>query len=330
MPQQISAELRQAKQQLSGQFLAPDRTRVRALAARRPVSTKPAQNIQGIGIGAKVVSGRTTNTLSVRVLVQMKYSLGELDDDEQIPATIGGFPTDVEEVGLVVPLVQPRARIRPVQPGCSVGFGAPDDPTAMAGTCGALVVDNLGQYLLSNNHVFADENRLPFGAPISQPGPLDGGNPTYDQIAAMCGYVPLEPDGDNYVDCAIALLDSDTAASANVLVSGPPSDVGTAQLHTVVCKSGRTTGFTRGLIVSTDTDLRIPYDIGTLLFRDQIAIRSLDSRSFSAPGDSGALIMDDQNMSAVGLLFAGGSSMSFANHIGDVLSALNVQLMTGS
>lgn len=41
---------------------------------------------------------------------------------------------------------------------------------------------------------------------------------------------------------------------------------------------------------------------------------------FSAGGDSGSLIVDAVNKHPVGLLFAGGGVMTFANVIDDVLS----------
>src|SRR5205085_9651524 len=98
----------------------------------------------------------------------------------------------------------PKTKIRPAQPGCSIGFRDPNNQFIMAGTFGAVVKDGDGQYVLSNNHVLADESRLQPGAPIFQPGLLDGGDPNTDQIAALTRFIKLQALATNHVDCAIA------------------------------------------------------------------------------------------------------------------------------
>jgi len=49
----------------------------------------------------------------------------------------------------------------------------------MAGTFGALVTDAAGAYILSNNHVLADEGQLPIGSPIFQPASFISGFTQY-------------------------------------------------------------------------------------------------------------------------------------------------------
>src|SRR5207245_9415111 len=81
----------------------------------------------------------------------------------------------------------------------------------MAGTLGAVVTGNGVSYTLSNNHVLANENALPPGTPIFQPGLLDSGNAATDRIATLARFVPLETDTPNRVDCALAtILDATT------------------------------------------------------------------------------------------------------------------------
>ncbi|WP_429817966.1 hypothetical protein [Ensifer sp. B1-9] len=70
----------------------------------------------------------------------------------------------------------------------------------------------------------------------------------------------------------------------------------------------------------------MPYDIGTILFHDQIAIKSIDALPFSEQGDSGALILEQTTGMAIGLLFAGTSTISFANHIADVLDSFGLEI----
>ena len=79
----------------------------------------------------------------------------------------------------------PRTRIRPAQPGCSVGFRFPGDAFVMAGTFGALVRKGTARYILSNNHVLANAHAGPVGAPILQPRPYDGGVNPRDRIAVL-------------------------------------------------------------------------------------------------------------------------------------------------
>jgi len=83
----------------------------------------------------------------------------------------------------------------------------------MAGTFGALVQDPDGKlYILSNNHVLANENDLPIGSPIFQPGLLDGGNPSADRIAALTRFIQLVGNQSNSVDAAIAAIDESVPA----------------------------------------------------------------------------------------------------------------------
>jgi hypothetical protein len=64
-------------------------------------------------------------------------------------------------------------------------------------------------------------------------------------------------------------------------------------------------------------------------FKDQITITGYNGRPFSDGGDSGSLIWTWNDAHApVGLLFAGGRDYTFANKIGHVLEALQIELYT--
>ena len=77
------------------------------------------------------------------------------------------------------------------------------------------------------------------------------------------------------------------------------------------------------------TSIRVDFRNGRVAnFRDQITIRGLRG-DFSRGGDSGSLIWSwDKQRNPVGLLFAGGGGFTFANKIGRVLSALDINLYT--
>ncbi len=305
-----------------------------------PVNPAPSENTVGVGIGEKISDGKQTGVLAVKLLVRMKFAKSDLRNNHLLPKEIDGIPTDVEEVGTfrrfaapatrawvqTANMPNPRTKIRPAQPGSSVGFQDPSNQMVMAGTFGALVKDRAGLYVLSNNHVLADENRLPAGSAIFQPGLLDGGNVSTDQIAALTKFVTLQVATANEIDCAIAGVTNSGIVSNAILGIGAPQGTDTAAIDTAVHKFGRTTGYTVGQVTSIDTDVTVQYDIGNLTFRGQIIVVGNGGSAFSGAGDSGSLIVERGTNAAVGLLFAGSSSHTIANHIDDVLSGLGVTL----
>ena len=316
-----------------------------ARALISPSSPNPEHNVVGVGVGWKITDGKDIGVMAVKFFVRMKYPEGEIPSDHLLPKSIEGMPVDVEETGLfrrfatepkmasvaarprrLSPMPNPRTKIQPAQPGSSVGFRDPGNQFVMAGTFGALVKDDAGTYVLSNNHVLADEDRLSPGAPIFQPGLLDGGNPSTDQIARLTRAVKLQASSPNHVDCAIAQLTEPGIAIRDILFIGPPLGSTAAQIDMNVHKFGRTTSFTTGKVSSIDTDVTVQYETGTFTFTNQILVVGNQGNPFSAAGDSGSLILERASNKAVGLLFAGSSSHTIANHIENVLQELNVTL----
>ena len=326
----------------------------RAMASSARTAT--ATNVVGVGVDEKYVDGLPTGVHVVKFLVKTKFLKSSLSRAETLPTSVGGFDTDVEEVGLIVPLARakravrtaavagampnPKTRIRPAQPGSSIGFRDPNNAFVMAGTFGALVKDTQGNiYVLSNNHVLANESGvtasgqhhvgLPVGSSIFQPGLLDGGQDPADKIAELTRWVDLHADqSDNKVDCAIAKAISSSVVSRNILFIGPPQGTAAATPDMIVHKFGRTTSYRAGRVSSVLFDLTISYDVGPVAFVDQISVRGLNAKPFSDAGDSGSAILERSTNKVVGLLFAGATngSMTFANHIADVFSQLKVSL----
>jgi len=342
------SDVREAKNALAQRFIHAPRAEAAirtpaafaatARAVTAPISPAPIHNVVGVGVGEKISDGKQTGALAVKLLVRLKYPQSELDSKHLLPRDIDGIPTDVEEVGTFrkFPAVaarrkpagipNPRTKIRPAQPGSSIGFQDPNNQFTMAGTFGAVVKDKNGIYVLSNNHVLADENRLPPGASIFQPGLLDGGSIATDQIAALTRFVTLQAQQPNAVDCALAKATNPNLLSSVVLYIGAVQGTADAAIDMGVHKFGRTTSYTVGRVTSTDTDVTVGYDIGNLSFTGQIIIVGTGGKTFSNAGDSGSLILQRGTNKAVGLLFAGSASHTIANHIGDVLKALNVTL----
>jgi hypothetical protein len=342
-------DLRAVKREWSERLLRPSPVIAEGARAFAAAATPaPEQNVVGVGIGEKFVAGQPTGVRSLKFLVRRKYAADQISAAQRLPKSVEGLPADVEQVGLLRAfpsrtvrrpraveeaeaaagrMPNPRIRRRPARPGCSIGFREPNDHFVMAGTFGALVKDSAGTYVLSNNHVLADENRLPSGAPIFQPGLLDNGNANTDRIAKLTRFAKLRPAVMNKVDAAIAQLDRTTLATNSVLHIGPPEGTATAEMDMIVHKFGRTTGYRVGQVTSVDTDVSVRYETGTFTFEGQILIVGINGLSFSDSGDSGSLILERSTAHAIGLLFAGSSSHTIANHIADVLQALKVSLV---
>jgi len=327
------SDLKSAKQEWSQRLLQTPRAEAfRAFAAASSVA--PDQNVVGVGIGEQIVDDKPTGVMAVKFFVRVKYPERDLSKKSLLPKSIAGLPVDVEETGLfrrfapakdTSGIPNPKTKIRPAQPGSSVGFQDPGNQIIMAGTFGELVKDKSGIYILSNNHMLADEGRLPAGAPIFQPGLLDGGNPNMDQVAALTRFIALKS-GANKVDCAIAKVTGNNLVSKDVLHIGAPAGTADAAIDMAVHKFGRTSSYTVGHVKSIDTDVTVGYETGNYTFQEQIIIVGTGKSSFSAAGDSGSLILQRGSNAAVGLLFAGSASHTIANHIGEVLKALGMTM----
>jgi hypothetical protein len=200
---------------------------------------------------------------------------------------------------------------------------------------------------ITNNHVAAasganlcplqvNPQRLPaFGVDQCQPGRLDAaGSCTPPVIGDLVQAVPIHMGGSfqNTVD-AVFVQSSRSLVNKTILDIGNPSPtIIEPAIGASVRKSGRSTGLTTGTINTINTSVNVNYGTGcgVAKFVGQII---LGPSGFSAPGDSGSPILRNVLDSAgrrrpVGLLFAGSSSITVANRIGDVLGALHAQIDT--
>jgi|SRR5882724_511474 len=327
---EIPAALRAAKERAQGQFLSGPRIRAHRVVHR--ISAHPQHNVVGVGVGAKIVNGKATARPSVRLYVAHKLARPLVPPEHRLPREIEGVETDVVEVGrLRAQIPSPRRRHRPARPGCSIGFRleAPLDGLLMAGTLGAVVARGEAQFILSNNHVLANENQLPVGAPIYQPGLLDHGDPQSDAIARLSHFAPLIASGPNRVDCAIAeilapeLIGPRVMAKVGKLASPQPIAVVEGM---AVEKVGRGSGYTLGKAYDVSATLTLDYELGDLIFVNQVLIRGT-SGAFSEYGDSGALVVGADSGRAAGLLIGGSGEFSIANHLEDVLTELGASLV---
>src|SRR5262249_29142907 len=162
-------------------------------ASTYAVSARPQHNVVGVGLGTKITNGKPTRQPCVRFYVDRKLGQTAIPPEFVLPSAVNGVPTDVIETGrfVALPAANPlpaatplratipiqQKRLRPASPGCSIGFQFTGAKAGfvMAGTFGAVVAAGGARYILSNNHVLADESSLPIGSAIFQPGLLDHG-----------------------------------------------------------------------------------------------------------------------------------------------------------
>lgn len=307
-----------------------------ATAELKEAVTRPAgpENVVGFATERKFTKGSWTDQLSIKVYVIEKLPDELIDPAFIVPKEFMGLPTDVEAVGEILAL-QNVACQDPLVGGISVGH-----VRVSAGTLGCFVrgpteADHL--FILSNNHVLADSNRAQIGDFVVQPGPSDGGvhvpasHPGGCSAADRCvgrlsDFVPLDMNADNEVDAAIAEV-VHRAADPQILGLGRIQGVDRASPELPVQKMGRTTTLTRGTVLADDAEIRVRYKGPghnfIVWFVDQVAIIGVDG-PFSRGGDSGSAILDEKGR-IVGLLFAGGTGRTYANHINSVLQGLRIE-----
>lgn len=305
-------------------------------------------NVVGVGVGRKVSKGKERDELAVVVYVRRKYAESSLNKRDTVPKSLTAqaqvsvpptagileadtlkldgksVPTDVKEVGDVVAQAY-TARLRPAQPGYSVGHYK-----ITAGTFGCLVRDACRpcrSYILSNNHVLANSNAASIGDPILQPGTYDGGAHPTDTIARLTRFVPIyfgSPERYNLVDAAIATPLDVRLVMGSIVGIGIPKGTREAEVDMRVVKSGRTTQTTTGKVIDVNATIAVGYgSSGIAYFRNQILTSNM-----SQGGDSGSLLLSADDQRAVGLLFAGSSEITVHNHIKNVELALGIEILS--
>jgi len=238
---------------------------------------------------------------------------------------------------------------RPLHIGLSVGHN-----DGGAGTLGAFVADADGnECILSNNHVLALLGQAEIRDAVYQPGRPDQ-SPLRIQhmIARLSDATVLGKSVRNEADSAVAALVEGMDHSSNQIPTGlgypmqgqmvvQPSDddalLESLGKDEVVCKIGRTTGYTEGRVSAVALDnVPVRTSVGNILFDNVIEISWESQKNpFTRPGDSGSLVFAKSNLRAVGLHFAGGhkrvsgrvAGISYSCNILTVLRAHNASLL---
>lgn len=230
---------------------------------------------------------------------------------------------DSKAIERCTPIIDPPT---PLQIGLSVGT-----KDGGMGTLGAFLSRADGTYILSCNHVLVsganariEQNTPSFlaGDPIFHPGRegtyrLDASR----QIASLKNYVHLSSQIENDIDCAIAKLNPAwdhegtqvprgfAYPNEGKAITAMDEPIFELRRDTILCKIGRSTCHTRGVVRGVDLD-RVPVyvpGLGNVLFNNVIEVRSLNkTEPFSLAGDSGSLVFTEDGLQAIGLVFAGG------------------------
>ncbi|MGH7923480.1 MAG: hypothetical protein ACREQH_02675 [Candidatus Binatus sp.] len=259
---------------------------------------------------------------------------------------VASMPQNARAVDLcgVTPPTQQTALARPVPLGISGGnihsiIRTKKEKGCFSGTLGSMVKDasdNL--YILSNNHVLADQNKAKPGQLIVQPGLVDVQcvKSSSNAVATFSRSVRLKfMGGINKVDAAIAAVEAGQVSPEILFIGETAGSVlSDPTFGTPVQKMGRTTCVTTGQIAGLNANVKVNYSDKKkpkiAKFVDQILISgSSKTPIFSAPGDSGSLILTQGACpQPVALLFAAFSNgFTIANPISTVLTALNVSMV---
>lgn len=252
-----------------------------------------------------------------------------------IPAKIEDFPVVIKVTGEFKAEVDPASRFpRPVPIGVSTG----NFNQCSAGTIACRVVDGDGYvFALSNNHVYALTNIAPAHSLILQPGRIDG-TPICDKdrndvIGKLGPVAPIKFDGSfNTIDAALAQTNTDWVGNATPAdgYGTPQSTTKTASIGMKVKKYGRTTSLTNGTVAFVNVAVAVNYGapFGIAFFKDQIIV--ISKTEWSAPGDSGSLVVTKSGNFPVGLHFAGANledgDLGVENPIDAVLSFFGVNI----
>ncbi|ACT33748.1 MULTISPECIES: hypothetical protein [Clostridium] len=282
-------------------------------------------NVLGVGCGYKVKNGFYTNNLCIKVFVGKKYLKNKLASQDLVPNLYKGILTDVVESGSFTQYSFTN-KIRPVIGGYGIGNVHITDKT---GTLGCLVTDGEYNYILSCNHILANNNLAPLGTKIIQPSFQYGGDFKTDVIAILSKFIPLEFEGilkkpTNYSDCAIAKVLNKSLVSPKIALIGMPKGTIIPKLNEEVAKVGERTELTTGKIISINTTVKINCAFlgKKALFKNQIITTSM-----SNPGDSGAVLLD-RNDNVIGILISGTDSHDTFSPINYTLKELNVRIVT--
>lgn len=319
-----------------GVMLSLDNPNVQAAMAIQNRHTPALMSDKNV-IGTAITAGDDGKP-AIMILVLDEATKGKM------PVKIEGVNTKVVLTDRIVAMGKPVSstshtakQVPPIKLGTSGGWRYDlANGYCCGGTLGSLIQVGSQKRILSNYHVFeadivAGGNGIvaTTGDYIIQPGLID-----VSCVAAnaqnVATLVVTHSLPNNNVDCSSAtVIPGMVDETGNILEIGTLSQsTVAAYVNQLVKKSGRTTGLTRSYVNGLNGTVSIAYenecaggDAFTKTFTGQILVYQKKS-SFLGSGDSGSLMVEDVSVNphAVGLLFAGSTSLAIANPIDEVLA----------
>lgn len=289
---------------------------------------RDADSVQGLGIGEKVTDGSGTGELVLRVYVDQKVARRDLDAAVPSSLKVPGFEervsTDVQEIGVL----EDQSfvdRVRPVQGGMQISH-----PKGTAGTFGCLAQSRQNPaetYILSNRHVLAPLGIARKYDLIQQPRIADSGSLRSNAIASLANWSRFQFRYLNLFDAAIATA-FPGKVDAGIRGLGAPrgSRVGSTIGQRVrIC--GAASDVNEGHVIDRNFCTQVRYrhpDRRSVLagFHRQVLCSG-----YSAPGDSGSLVMDEAGY-GIGLHFSGTRTYSVFSPLQPILDEWGLELVT--
>jgi hypothetical protein len=245
------------------------------------------------------------------------------------PAAMDGGDLDTDTVATLERFVRLRYVDDPIEepppgkppaPGRRPGgtVPVPNGPTQPGGCLGAVagVANFVGGLLGSNNRLT-----------VASKAQIEAARAASATVRAMApGMPPIGPAvPENMVDCALAKPIDPNMFSDDILGIGIVNETIEPALGMRVRKFGRTTSYTEANITLLNATVNVAYSTsaGTRTAR---FVGQVIAEAMSQGGDSGSLVVDEDENKAVGLLFAGSQLATIFTPIDMVLNALNITL----
>ena len=276
-----------------------------------------SDGINLLSVDSKVVGGRDTGEVCVRVGIERKKRMSELGpNDFPIPPAVElhiqnpdgsivsvGIPTDVVEIG-ELRTAQLDQRVRPAPSGYQIAVDSGIFGEA-TGTLGANIVYKGRLRLLTNNHVIAKNGNI--GSNVYQPGWALWGN----TLTTVEGFVPVTTYANrnqpnpvyNSEDLAWAAVDS-KESDTTITMIGQPTGFRDPVVGESVCWVGKTTATVQRTTIKGIKSLAVIPSWGRTgeyaWFENVVTFNG----GVAAEGDSGSVVVATTDMKIVAQIFA--------------------------
>ena len=309
------------------------------------VTMRAMTNVHALGIGFKRVAGaELAGEVCLRFFVIQKLPDESIAPEFHIPKIWEGLPTDVIETPtalLGLTSVDDRRQcestndpIRPLQSGIAIAPPGSQGFGAIGWFCRSNASgEGNDRFLLSNWHVLTKYGAAAPPALVRQPPGSPNPGKTIAHLHRAATVLPGAAHS-NLCDAAIAKLANGVGFELTVRGIGAiGGSISPPSIHQRVQKRGPQSCLSTGRI--SDFPYITSVSAGrehspTYLFIDQMRIEAEVGSEFSVGGDSGSLVLEQQTLNPVGLLFAKdntNSRYSIASPLSTICEELQIDLI---